>query len=278
MTDAEKIAELQEAVSRLEAAVGMQYAVRAPTPEDIGPQSELPSGRYPLLLSDYQLRLQGIAPMQADIEALKAEDPVPLPPPNVEVPTDLIAQLEAMGVEFSRDLISGIKYTEFDNPEGTMYGYSGVDDAGLRQFNGIRKKIGTDVWSAETIDVNRNLPVIMGPVVERDGAVSWDWNPPINGDDPNPYPNKTFLMYLAGFVRGSGPRKTVGPYMDFGSFEAGRGIRWFVRRPGSQSPDTEVIIQMDAQGLAIRVGDGLRRITMAGDGSLRAGDPIIEDQ
>lgn len=278
MTDAEKIAELQAAVTRLEAAVGMQYAVRAPTPADIGPQSELPSGRYPLLLSDYQLRLQGIAPMQADIEALKAADPAPLPPPNVEVPADIKAALEAMGVEFSGNVISGLKLTESGNPEGTMYGYVGVDDAGLRLFNGIRKKIGTDVWSAETVDVNRNLPVIMGPVVERDGAVSWDWNPPLVGGESDPYPNKTFLMYLAGFVRGSGPRKTVGPYMDFGSFEAGRGIRWFVRRPGSQSPDTEVIIQIDAQGLAIRVGDGLRRITMAADGSLRAGDPIIEDQ
>jgi hypothetical protein len=85
-------------------------------------------------------------------------------------------------------------------------------------------------------------------------------------------------MYLAGFIRGSGPRKTAGPFMDFGSFEAGRGIRWFVRRPGSATPDTEVIIQMDAQGLAIRVGDGLRRISMNPDGTLRAGDPIIEDQ
>jgi hypothetical protein len=120
MTDAEKIAELQEAVSRLEAAVGMQYAVRAPTPEDIGPQSELPSGRYPLLLSDYQLRLQGITPMQADIEALKAADPTPLPPPSaVELVDGLIWQKSTNGIGIAFE--SDTNGMNGQRPPGTKY-------------------------------------------------------------------------------------------------------------------------------------------------------------
>lgn len=50
----------------------MAYATRAPQPSDIGPHNELPSGRYPLFLTDYQLRLQGIAPMSDAISDLRA--------------------------------------------------------------------------------------------------------------------------------------------------------------------------------------------------------------
>jgi hypothetical protein len=269
---------LEEAVTRLEAGVGMVYAVNAPTDADLKPENELPSGRYPLLLSDYQIRKHGIAPMQADIEALQNADPAPLPPPNVEVPADLRAQLEAIGVVFATDgTIEAIKYTTFSE-EGKVTGYAGMNDAAWRTFSNIRSKIGSEWPDTES---NPNLPVLMGPVFERDGALSYDFAPPvIGGSSADQHPNKTFLQYFAGFRRGIGPREfdDVGPYMDFGSFEAGRGIRWFVRRPGSESPDTEVVIQMDAQGLAIRVAGGLRRITMAADGRLVAGDPIIEDQ
>lgn len=73
MTDSERIQALEEAVTRLEAAVGMKYASQAPSPSDIGPHNELPSGRYPLMLSDYQLRLQGITPMLAKMEGVEAE-------------------------------------------------------------------------------------------------------------------------------------------------------------------------------------------------------------
>jgi hypothetical protein len=73
MTDSEKIAALEEAVTRLEAIVGVKYASVAPSPSDIGPHNELPSGRYPLMLSDYQLRLQGVGPMVEDITMLKED-------------------------------------------------------------------------------------------------------------------------------------------------------------------------------------------------------------
>jgi hypothetical protein len=71
MTDQERIQALEEAVTRLEAIVGVKYASVAPSPSDIGPHNELPSGRYPLMLSDYQLRLQGVGPMVGDIDTLK---------------------------------------------------------------------------------------------------------------------------------------------------------------------------------------------------------------
>jgi hypothetical protein len=96
----------------------------------------------------------------------------------------------------------------------------------------------------------------------------------------DPFPNKTDICYFGGFRRGVGPRglRDIGPYMDCGTFETGRGIRYFVRRPGSSSPDTETIVQMDTGGLAIRVGDGLRRVRMRPDGTLYVTEPIIEDQ
>jgi hypothetical protein len=106
MTDAEKIAELQEAVSRLEAAVGMAYAVKAPTDADLKPENELPSGRYPLLLSDYQIRKHGIAPMQEDISELQSRPPTQPPPPEASNPVLPLVPAEGTAVREMRNTSS----------------------------------------------------------------------------------------------------------------------------------------------------------------------------
>jgi hypothetical protein len=84
---AAKNAELSDAVTRLEAAVGMAYATRHPTPTDLKPENQLPSGRYPLMLDTYQLRLTGIPPIEANVAGLAVrvkavEDRPQIPPAN----------------------------------------------------------------------------------------------------------------------------------------------------------------------------------------------------
>jgi hypothetical protein len=112
---------LEEAVTRLEAGVGMVYAVNAPTDADLKPENELPSGRYPLLLSDYQIRKHGIAPMQADIEALQNADPAPLPPPPsaVELVDGLIWQKSTNGIGIAFE--SDTNGMNGQRPPGTKY-------------------------------------------------------------------------------------------------------------------------------------------------------------
>lgn len=214
-----------------------------------------------------------------------AQDPAPKPTPTAPPSGDFAAQLRsaltAMGGEFNEEgTLQGFKFKGMGNPEGDFYAYVGSPDAGLRLFSGIREKIGGQ-WPS--VDVNRNLPVIMGPVTERDGAISWDYDPPLLGSDPNPRPNKTFLMYFAGFIRGIGPRNwtNVGRFLDFGTFEAGRGIRFNYRRPGSHTPDFQVAHGYDADDQNpnfIRVDGRLRRVRVDGSGVLFAGEAIDESE
>jgi hypothetical protein len=145
---------------------------------------------------------------------------VPTPaPPVVSLPSDLQAALESVGFEFaSNGQISGFKLISIGAPEGTFYAYVGASDAGLRLFSGISSMIGRE-W-ADGQNTNPNLPVIMGPVTERDGGISWD----VIGSSVR----KTFVMYLAGFLKGRGPRKGAigGRFLDFCTFESGRGWRF----------------------------------------------------
>lgn len=216
-----------------------------------------------------------------------APTPIPTPSPAPDVTTDsplevqMRAYLEKIGVDFAGDgSLSGFKLASTGAPEGKFYGYVGANDFGLRLFSGIRAMIGK-AWP--NVDVNPNSPVIMGPVTERDGVVSWDISPPLMGEDPNPRPNKTFGMVLAGFLRGRGPRgmNNVGKYLDFGTFEAGRGVRWFTRRTGSATPDIDVALHLDpdnGNAVAMKLGGQLRRVTVDPDGRLIAGEVVSEDQ
>ncbi len=206
---------------------------------------------------------------------------VPVPPPvSTQVPASTRTELESMGFDFAPNgELSGFRLITQGAPEGDYYGYVGVNDGALRLFAGIRKKLGLP-WP--NVDVNRNLPVIMGPVTERDGAISWDFDPPLRAEDPNPRPFKTFLIYLAGFVRGVGPRSAsnVGRFIDFCTFEKGRGIRWSTRRAGSTTPDIDTALQLDAENanaVAVRVGGQLRRLTIDGSGKPAFGEVVEED-
>lgn len=212
-----------------------------------------------------------------------APTPTPAPPtPQVPENTDLRAQLEAMGFEFAPSgQIAGFKLLSQGAPEGDYFAYVGAADGALRLFAGIQAKIG-GAWP--DVNTNENLPVIMGPVTERDGGVSWDYSPPLDGSDPgHPRPGKTFIMYMQGFIRGIGPRgrKNVGRFLDFGSFEPGRGVRWFTRRTGSQTPDIDVALELDADNsspVVVKVKGQLRRLTIGDDGRPAFAETVDESQ
>jgi hypothetical protein len=134
MTDAQRIAALEESVTRLEAAVGMQYAVRAPTEADLKPESELPSGRYPLLLSDFEIRQRGLPPLERDVlainellvvhddrlDVIEATDPGNQPPPSaVELVDGLIWQKSTNGIGIAFE--SDTNFLNGQRPPGTKY-------------------------------------------------------------------------------------------------------------------------------------------------------------
>lgn len=229
------------------------------------------------------------AEMGVTVKPVPAPSPVVVAPPPPDpvavqpspVPGELKAQLEAMGFCFAKEsgTLEGFKLVTDGAPEGKYYGYVGVIDGALRLFAGIREKIG-QAWP--NVDRNPNLPIIMGPVVERDGAISWDFEPPLTAAEPNPHPFKTFLIYLGGFRRGVGPRgKVAGKYIDFGTFEAGRGKRWFSKRTGSATPDIDVSHGYDADNpnpFFLKVDGQLRRVVVGSDGVLRAGEVVDENQ
>lgn len=212
--------------------------------------------------------------------------PIPTPPPSSIDPAfkaQLRAALEEMGANFASDGTFGaLNFASFGAPEGPAFGYVGVNDGASRQFTGIRLKPGQS-WP--NIDTNPNLPVVMGPVLERDGALSWDFNPVA---DPS-RPFKSFLIYMAGFLRGAGPRGImrsdgrkfpVGKYLDFGTFEAGRGWRFFTLRTGSATPDIDVAHGYDADNanpFFVKVAGQLRRVGIDADGRLIAGEVVDEN-
>lgn len=53
----QKVEELQTAVTRLEGILGAQFYDKPLDPSMLKPENTLPNGRYPYMLSDYQLRL-----------------------------------------------------------------------------------------------------------------------------------------------------------------------------------------------------------------------------
>jgi hypothetical protein len=59
-------------LAAVEDAIGMHWATHHPSPDDLIPENTLPSGRYPLILADYQIRLSGIPPLESKIAALEA--------------------------------------------------------------------------------------------------------------------------------------------------------------------------------------------------------------
>lgn len=276
LTTAQRLAALETEVAQLRA--------------DMGPSGDFQRDGY--LDNPVRIRLHEIgvaidycvalcSSVNERLDALGAGG-VPVPPVIPPISGDLTGQMREiltdMGAVFASDgTFSGFKLITKGAPEGDYFGYVGVNDGALRLFAGIRESI-RGAWMNRQVDKNPNLPVVMGPVVERDGAISWDWSPPIFGSDPNPNPFKTFLIYLAGFVRGIGPRKAAGPFLDFGTFEAGRGVRWFVRRAGSTTPDIDVALQMDSEGVALRIGGRLRRITLGPNGEVWAAELVDENQ
>lgn len=202
----------------------------------------------------------------------------PLPPVSGDVAGQVRAVMTSMGAVFNAEgTLEGFKLKTLGAPEGPYFGYFGVNDGALRIFAGIREMIG-GLWGNRQVDENKNLPRIMY-AVERDGAISWDWSPPIFGEDANPNPFKTLLIFLGGFKRWVGPRQGLSKFpIDIGTFEAGRALRFFVRRPGSTTPDIEVPLQLDAEGVAIRVGGELRRVIVDADGILAVGNTVDENQ
>jgi hypothetical protein len=283
-------------LSMWEAIRGVQKWSDPQAPKMLGMMALTGDGKYPdnrVILEEYA-RSIGI-PIDLNQPSPTGEAPAPVPnpaPPVVEpappVSGDLAAQMReimtTMGCVFnSEGTLEAHKYKSVGAPEGPSYGYAGVNDGAPRWFGNIREMI-RGKWGQRQVDVNNNLPVIMH-AWERDGAISWDWRPPIFGEDPNPNPFKTLLIYLAGFKRGGGPRDVprsdgtrfpVGA-IDIGTFEAGRAIRLFVRRAGSTTPDIDVPLQLDGEGISIRVGGQLRRVVVDGDGVLRAGAVVDEN-
>lgn len=258
----------------------------------LGLMAATPDGQYApnrALLTRFANAIHvGIAPVVRNPPLPDAgdDDPAPLPPPQTTPPPsgDISAQVRAalaqMGATFAADgTLSGFKLLSTGAPEGNHYAYVGSSDGALRIFSGIREKIG-GAWP--NVDVNRAFPVIMC-AIERDGAISFDYDPPLLGTDPNPRPFKTLLVYLAGFLRGIGPRgpNNVGKYIDIGTFEKGRGVRLNVRRSGSTTPDIDTVLQFDPDhpdAVCVRVGGLLRRVTIDSNGNLAAGEVVNEDQ
>ena len=81
LTDAQRIDALETAVTRLEAIIGVQFMYDRETSslaEELKAENELPTGQYPMVLNDYQIRA-GIAELAAHIErelaAIRARQP-----------------------------------------------------------------------------------------------------------------------------------------------------------------------------------------------------------
>lgn len=189
--------------------------------------------------------------------------------------------LTAKGFDFAANgEISGFRMVSMGSPEGPIYGFMGMNDAGFRVLSGVRVKPGSS-WP--DIERNGNLPIIFH-AIERDGGISWDYEPGVIAGDANPRPRKTFIMYLGGFRKLIGPRAkdAVGRFLDFCSLETGRGFR-FNTFPagGSASGDISTALQLDPDNpnaAVIRVGDQLRRIVLGADGNLKAGEVVDESQ
>jgi hypothetical protein len=222
-------------------------------------------------LAGLQAQVSGLATRVAAVERASGGT---LPPAAV-------SSLEQQGAVFAPDgTLSGFKLITKGAPEGDYFGYMGVNDGALRIFGGIRESIGGS-WANRQVDANRNLPIIMH-AFERDGAISWDWDPPIFGEDPNPNPYKSLLFYLNGFQRGVGPRPGNGRFpLDILTFEKGRSLRFSVGRRDGTNPDIDVALQLHPgtpDAVSIRVGDQLRRIIVGADGILRVGAVTDENQ
>lgn len=66
------MATLEERVQFLETVVGIRWATAHPVPEDLVPANYLPDSRFPLMLSDYQVRL-GIAEIASHVEVIEKD-------------------------------------------------------------------------------------------------------------------------------------------------------------------------------------------------------------
>jgi hypothetical protein len=239
MTDSERIQALEEAVTRLEAIVGVQFATRAPQPSDIGPHNELPSGRYPLMLSDYQLRLQGVGPMVGDIDTLKARmDAVEAKPAaSVDVlavlrdapvvrmdgkvclgmdPVDAHARLQIEGAEILGK--SNINATDPQNPNEphtNVFSLAG-NDGGMRWIqygywgpNGKKRNTTNRPLSILALDSMGDLCKSTQPVgSDYDGGQSW-------------------------YIR------TSGQFVDFCVYKVGHAIRILKSAAGYGSTDVQ---------------------------------------
>lgn len=217
------------------------------------------------------------------------EDEKPLPPndkrwkrvvegstvPVANVPAnvsgDLFSQLTALGFEFYNGRIKGVKLrSPGPDKEGDAFGYLGMDDGALRAFYNIVVKIGS-VWP--DYETNPNLPVIMGPVVERDGGISRD----LIGSGKR----KTHVTYLAGRIKGGEARTAanVGKWVDEVYWEDGRGVRFSVMLPGG-NPLGDILptLALDAKGVIVRAGDQLRRLVVGADGRPDFGEVVDENE
>jgi hypothetical protein len=221
-----------------------------------------------------------------DAPPVGIENPTPEPTPPEEsyphVPSDAVADevreaLRSMGVAFHPNgEIAGFKL-RCQSAEGDFFAFLGVSDGALRLLSGIREKIGGQ-WP--DVDRNPDLPMTMH-AYERDRGISWDYEPPLLASDANPRPFKTFIMYLAGFAKNVGPRgkNNVGKFIDIGTFEKGRGIRFNTMPSESPTPDIMTAIRIDPDvddAVSIRVGGALRRVVVDENGGLRVGDYVNE--
>lgn len=71
------MATLEERVQFLETVVGIRWATTHPVEGDLVPENYLPDSRYPLMLSDYQIRL-GIAKIEGRVDIVEKATTVSL--------------------------------------------------------------------------------------------------------------------------------------------------------------------------------------------------------
>lgn len=142
----QQVQELQTAVTRLEAILGAQFYDNPLDPSMLKPENTLPNGRYPYMLSDYQLRLgladfdSAIADLRARMEVVEAR-PAGAPAPYNGNAQESFSSDEGAGIMFISDTNFSSTQRVDDNGNKTAYPQVGgivlSEDGGFRRFQNV---------------------------------------------------------------------------------------------------------------------------------------------
>lgn len=251
-----------ERLEQLEGAVGMKWYDTHPVPADLNPENTLPSGRYPLILSDYQLRLafasalDQIERLEKRVMELELKVPQPANSTTPGAALSNVTPINGSGGDVGFQFETGtVVHRMYANPE----------DYGFRLWFNYREPYVNGSSSSVPSLPQQYL------FFEQDGAISVGYyKPQTAGQGPyDSLPGKG-LVFRPGGRNADGTR---GQHAMIFPGQVGRGLQLGVCRTDPNYPDSfdfEIDPDDPVNPIRIKVGSNPRKVKIRADGTLYA--------